>query len=181
MATQRSSKRQLQAAGETPSAVSDSLTLLDGPAAFEKHLQLILGEGGRQVHILSKNLDPALFSTESTCDLISRIARSHRQAEIFILVREAQDLVGIHHRLVALHQRLSSKIHLRRSLLEADPENKAYVIVDGRQLLFQHNDGDYEGFCNTDAGPESKALLEEFRGLWDRQSDEIKDLRPLML
>ena len=168
-------------AGETPSEVSASLTLLHGIEAFSRHLQQILANGARRVHILATRLDPLLFSCEEVCDLLSAIARRHRQAEIFILVRDTRDLAGSGHKLIELHRRLPSKVHLRKITTENDADNRAFVIVDGAQLLYQHSDGDFEGFCDTQAGPEAQALLEEFRELWSRQSEDIKDVRQLSL
>lgn len=166
---------------ETPSQSCETLTLLQGPKAFEKYLQLILKASHRRLHILSKNLDPFLFADEKTCNLISRLARRHPQIEIKIMVKETQLLIGQHHKLVSLYQRLPSKIALRKLLEEPNNVNQSYVIVDGRQLLLQHNDGDYDGFCNIDDAPQAKSLLEEFHHLWETQTAEITELRPLSL
>ena len=167
--------------GETPSEVSDSLTLLRGREAFSRHLQQILSSGRRQVHILTTRLDPLLFASNAVCDLLSAVARRHRLAEVFILVRDSRDLAGSGHRLIDLHRRVPSKVHLRHSLLENDTDTKAFVIVDGTQLLYQHNDVDFEGFCDTEAGPQARSLLEEFKEIWSRQSEEIKDVKQLSL
>ena len=166
---------------EIPSAVCETLTLIQGPLAFEKHLHKILATAERRLHILSKDLDPTLFSNEKTCSLISALARRHPSIEIKLLVKEPKALIGHRHRLAALHQRLPSKIELRHLLTEPNKADMGYVIVDGRQLLLQHGDGEYDGFCNTDAAAESRSLLDEFNELWGRQSGEIKELRPLSI
>lgn len=158
-----------------------TLTLLRGPAAFARHLQQILANGRRFVDILSTQLDPPLFADPDVCAQLSRLAREHRQAEIRVLVREPSALLGKRHALVALQSRLTSKIKIRH--LKIAPEDKAqgYVIVDQRQLLLQHRDGEFDGFCNTDTAPNAQALLEEFNQLWQRQAEEIPELRTLPL
>lgn len=166
---------------ETPSAHCDTLTLLQGPAVFAKYLQQMLASGRRYVDILSAQLDPQLFAHPDVCDQLSRLAREHRHAEIRILVKETSALLGKRHALIALQQRLTSKIKIRQLKVAPQNESQGYVIVDQRQLLLQHHDGEFDGFCNTDTAPQAKALLEEFNALWQRQADEIAELRPLSL
>ncbi|WP_439136279.1 hypothetical protein [Pseudomaricurvus sp.] len=168
-------------AREIPSEVCDSLTLLHGPEAFAKHLQQMLASGRRYVDILSQQLDHSLFANRAVCDALSALVRAHRQAEVRILVKDPKPLFGKHHALLALQKRLTSKIKIRQLKIEPQNENQGFVIVDQRQLLLQHHDGEFDGFSNTNAAPEAKALLEEFTLLWQRQSAEIAELRPLSL
>ncbi len=167
--------------GECPSETSSSLTLLQGAPAFTKHLQNILQLAHRQVCIFSYGLDNNLFACQATCRLLSQLARRHRQTEVLILIKSTSALIGRYHGLVELQQRLPSKIHLRQLSVEQDVDPRSYVIVDGRQLLLQHDDREFDGFCDTDAAPLAKTLLEEFRGLWERHSKDIVELRRLSL
>lgn len=159
----------------------DTLTLLHGPAAFIKHLHNMLASGRRYVDILSGQLDPRLFADAQVCEQLSRFAREHRYAEIRILIKDPSALLGKRHGLVVLQGRLSSKIKIRHLKAAPENDNQGYVIVDQRQLLLQHHEGEFDGFCNTDAAPRAKSLLEEFNLLWQRQADEIAELRPLAL
>ncbi|MBU3070488.1 hypothetical protein KOI40_11690 [Aestuariicella sp. G3-2] len=166
---------------EIPSQSCDTLTLLHGPEAFAKYLHRMLAGGRRYVDILSQQLDPILFADSEVCSALSALVRAHRQAEVRILVKDPKPLFGRHHALLALQKRLTSKIKIRKLNIQPQNENQGYVIVDQRQLLLQHHDGEFDGFSNTDAAPESKALLEEFNLLWQLQSSEIAELRPLSL
>lgn len=168
-------------ARETVSESCETLTLIHGPQIFVKYLKKILTGSHRRLHILTKNLDPILFSDDEVCSLISQLARRHPQVEIRIMVKETQALNTQHHKLVTLYQRLPSKIEMRKLLVQPDNENQEYVIVDGRQVLLQHEASHYDGFCNTDDAPQAKSLLEEFNQLWLSQTAEIKELRPLSL
>lgn len=168
-------------AREIPSESCESLTLLHGPEAFSKHLQQMLAGGRRYVDILTQQLDPLLFANADVCDALSALARTHRQAEIRILIKDPKPLLGKHHALLALQKRLTSKIKIRRLKIQPQNEHQGYVIVDQRQVLLQHHDGEFDGFCNTNAAPEAKAFLEEFTLLWQRQTVEIAELRPLSL
>ncbi len=166
---------------ERPSETCDTLTLLHGLEAFHKHLLNSLKQGRRQLDILTKELDPHLYGDELICESISALARNHPKASIRLLVKNPQPATQSRHRLIELHKRLSSKIQCRTTKTELKNEDRSYIIIDSTQVVLQHNDGDYDGFCNTDAKPEARALLEEFNWLWDRQSDVIAELRTLTL
>ncbi|GAB3107308.1 hypothetical protein G8770_06940 [Aestuariicella hydrocarbonica] len=166
---------------EIPSENCETLTLLQGPEAFAKHLQQMLTQGRRHVEILTQQLDPLLFANADVCAALSGLARAHRQAEVRILIKDPKPLFGRHHPLLALQKRLTSKVNIRRLTTPPHSEHQGYVIVDQRQLLLQHQEGEFQGFCNTDAAPEAKSLLEEFNTLWLRHAEEIVELRPLSL
>ncbi len=165
----------------TPSEVCDSLTLLHNAEAFRHYLQRLLSEAHREVDILSSHLDPWLLGQTDIADQISRLARQHRQARVRVLIQDPTPLFGSFHPLVRLFQRLPSKIELRKLLQAPRKEQQAYVVIDRRALLLQHQEGQYEGFCNTDAAPEAQSLLEEFDELWQRQSSPISEFRQLAL
>lgn len=167
--------------GEQASDVCDSLTLLNGPKAFVKHLINNLNATSRKVDILTQSLDRLLYGEETVCSAISKIARAHPQAHIRILIKDTRPAIEQHHRLIALQQRLTSKITIRQLKISPENESRGYVVCDSRSILLQHNDGEYDGFCNTNARPEAQALLEEFDLLWERQSNAIEELKDLRL
>lgn len=166
---------------ERPSETCDTLTLLHSLEAFRKHLLKNLRQGRRQLDILTRELDPRLYNDELICESISNLARNHPKASIRLLIKNPKSVIQSRHRLIELHKRLSSKIQCRMTNTEPKDEARAYAIIDGTQVLLQHSDGDYDGFCNTDAKPEARALLEEFNWLWERQSNVIDELRTLSL
>ncbi len=166
---------------ERTSESCDTLTLLHGPEAFVKHLQNALQNTRRDIDILTNDLDRQLFSHQAVCERLSQVARGHRQAKIRVLIKQPLSAIQGRHRFVALQQRLTSKIEFKA--LKHEPENnaRAYMVFDQRQVLLQHHDGDYDGFCNTDAPHEARSLLEEFNWLWSRQSHAIAELTSFSL
>lgn len=167
--------------GATPSSSCPSLVLLEGQSALALYLQTLLSAGRRTVDLFSDDLDPRLFASDEVAGAISQIARRHRQARVRLLVRDTSLLQGRHHPLVELQQRLCSRIDLRQCVLENDSERRNYVIVDGRQLWLLHQGGEYQGFCNSDAAAEAKALQEDFEQRWQQHSREITELRKLSI
>ncbi len=159
----------------------ETLTLLSGVTAFSKHLQLCAEQTLRTIDILSEDLDKQLFSNDRICDMFSKVARAHRQSRVRILVKKPLQLVQSYHQLVTLQQKLSSKIEIRALNGAPENHNRCYVIFDACSLLLQHEDGQYDGFCNTQAKLEARALLEEYELLWGRHSNAIEELRSLRL
>ena len=163
----------------TPSASCDTLTLLQGAETFVHYACECLREGRRDVTILSTSLPKALYGNDEFCAALSALARSHRQADIRILVLDPEPLVSGHHPLRRLQQRLPSKMNIRQAAMQGEHPQRGYMIVDRSCLLLQHDDGQFDGFCNSEARAEAASLLEEFNELWSRQSCEIAELRTL--
>ncbi len=157
------------------------LHLLHTLEDFQTHLLTLLKNTRQRLAILSNELDPLLFSRAEINDEMSRLARNHRQADIRILIKNAQTMVAQSHSLLQLHRRLPSKISIR--LLSFEPKNAdmAYVIADRRVVLMQNDQSAYEGFCNYKAQAEAKHFLEEFDYLWGNHSREDPQLRELSL
>ncbi|MYM62211.1 hypothetical protein [Pseudomaricurvus sp. HS19] len=165
----------------TPSESCDTLTLLQGPATFVHYACENLRAGHREVSIFSTSLNKALYGDEDFCSALSALARGHRLAEIRILVLDTEPLLSGRHPLLRLQQRLSSKVKIRQATLQPEHQQRGYMIVDRSSVLLQHDDGQFDGFCNTEARAEAASLLDEFREMWERQSTEISDLRTFTL
>lgn len=167
--------------GERASESCETLTLLSGVTAFSKHLLLCAKQTRRSIDILSADIDRQLFSSDRICSALSEVARAQRQSRIRILIKNPSSLVQSHHKLAALQQKLSSKIEIKALNIEPENSDRGYLIFDACSLLLQHEDGQYEGFCNTEAKLEARALLEEYEWLWGRHSNDIEELRVLRL
>lgn len=166
---------------ERQSELDDRLFLLEGAEAFTKHARQIVAQSSRKLAILSETLDPAIFDQKGFSDLVSRLARGDRNAMVRILVKDIQPLVEGGHALLSLARRLSSKIELRKLLIEPENATQAYLIGDRRGLLYKHDDREYQGFASYRAGPEANRLLTEFDNLWERHSELSPALRSLRI
>lgn len=163
-----------------PSSVSDQLLLLESCQDFRDQTALICARARRHIDVLSHNLDYPVFNHVDTVAAISRMARTHSQAQVRILVRDTRPLVENSHRLVRLAQRLPSKIQLRKLTEEPENTEMAFVLCDRDQLVYKNDDREYRGFVNYAAAPEVRTLQETFSRLWELARPDSK-LRVLSL
>lgn len=148
------------------SPTSPDLFLLDCSEDFHSFALKLLTQSRRNICILSKDLDPAIFNTEEFVDTISQIARNNRYAKVQILVKDTQALLENGHKLVKLAQRLPSKITIRTLTVEPDDKKMGFILCDAHGLLYKNDDSTYKGFANYSAAAEVKHFREIFDYIW---------------
>lgn len=156
----------------TPSQHSKTLFLLEGPADFQEHAQLLLDHTRRQLAILSRTLDASIYDTEVFVSTVSNLARSSRYAQIQILVKDTEPLIDRGHKLARLAQRLSSKITVRKLTLEPENGEMGFMLCDKAGLLYKNDEREYRGFADSQAAAEVKRLREIFDYLWQYAEPE---------
>lgn len=159
----------------------ETLHQLAEPADFAEHAQSIVENSRREVALMSATLDRGVYDRPEFAAALSQLARTERNARVRILVKDIQPLVERGHLLLTLARRLSSKVSIRKLTIEPPQADRAFLIGDRDRLLYQHEEGVYQGFANYQAGPEIKPLLLLFEDLWERQSEVSPDLRRLSL
>jgi hypothetical protein len=162
------------------SPASPALFLLDGLEDFKTQAIKLAAQARRRIVIFSRDLDAQVFAQAELVNALSTLARTHRQCEVFILLKKNTQKLDTSHALLRLSQRLSSKIHVRELTLEPDNTDMSYMLVDTTCVLYQNDDRNYKGFANYEAAPEVKRLLETFNYLWE-YGEPIAELQVLHL
>ncbi|WP_020209231.1 hypothetical protein [Gilvimarinus chinensis] len=126
----------------------------------------------RSLTILSHQLDPLVYDRDDTVALISGFCRQSRDMQVRILVRDSQALAERGHKLAKLHQRLPSKVQLRKLTLQPDNNQMGFVMADTGLLLFKNDDAYHHGFVNHRAFAEVRKLSEEFNRIWEHGDSE---------
>ena len=150
----------------TVSASSPDLWLLDGVEDFRQYALLLSQKTVRNIAILTQNLDAAIFAEQELVQALSAMARSNRQAQIQILIKDTKPAIASSHPLIRLAQRLSSKIILRKLVIEPDDQDMGFMLCDTWGLLYKNDDTVYKGFANLAALREVKQLREQFNYCW---------------
>jgi hypothetical protein len=163
---------------ERQSESAQELFLLEDAEAFAHHAKEIVAGARRELAILGERLDSTIYD-QPLAELISRLARADRNARVRILLKDIQPITERGHALLDLARRLSSKVEIRKLLIEPENETEAFLVADRLQVLYQHSDGDYTGFANYQAGPEAAKLLDTFDHLWERHGEISPALRRL--
>jgi hypothetical protein len=148
------------------SSVSNELFLLSSLHDFQEQSLKLLAQARRSIAILSCDLDAAVYGTNEFVQAISNFARSSRNAQVQILVKDTKPLVESGHKLAKLHQRLSSKILLRKLTVEPQNSEMGFLLCDTNTLLYKNDDANYKGFANFNAAVEVKHLRETFDYIW---------------
>ena len=148
------------------SSVSPDLFLIDSLSDFQSHALKLVSQSRRSIAILSHDLDAAIYARDEFVEAISSFARSSRNAHVQLLVKDTKPLVESGHKLAKLHQRLSSKILLRKLTVEPDNTDMSFMLCDTNALLYKNDDAFYKGFANYDAAVEVKRLSDTFNYIW---------------
>lgn len=134
----------------------------------------------RHLDIFSLSLRPDLFGDEQMLKIIADIARRNRNSRVRILLARAdKNLRG--HPLIALRNRLDSKIGLR---IINEPDHiprYGFMCADAECLLYFNDENQLSGFYNAEAKPEAKRLLIDFEQFWQSYSEEDPNLRRLFI
>ena len=149
------------------SSASPDLFLLDGLIDFQEHSVKLVAQARRAISILSHNLDAPIYADDAFVDVLSSFVRSSRNAQVQILVKDTKPLVEVGHKLAKLHQRLSSKILLRKLTVEPDDTDMGFMLCDTDALLYKNDDAFYKGFANSNAAVEVKRLRDTFDYIWE--------------
>lgn len=134
---------------------------------------LALTRQARQsLRIFTRDLDAALYSSEDYRDAVSALARQQPETHIRILIQDPTPAIKAGHRLIGLTQQLSSHIAMRRVGEDWADEPSAFLIADGRGLLWRTQGDRYEGIVDFRAGPRARELVTWFDRVWDNSQTD---------
>lgn len=127
----------------------------------------LVSRSRRQVWILCRCLEPEIYAQPRMVELLSNLARRHRDSEVRLLISDERPLRESRHALVELSQRLSSSIHIRVLGDEQSRELSEYFLLgDNEAIIVQqmHRDGSAWGGFNL--RPTVRAYRDQFDRLW---------------
>lgn len=147
---------------------TDGDITLETPDQLRLTVQRMVEQGRRSLWVASRHLDPAIFDNPAVVEPISRLARSSRHADIRILIQDSDPLRGTTHRLIALAQRLSSRVQVRRMGEQGRRSGaEAFLVADRQGFIHQPQALRYQAVANFHAPRQSKLLSEQFILSWD--------------
>ena len=154
------------------SSACKTLWLLEGACDFRTYSEQLVNQSHRSIAILTQALDASVYATPNFVQQISTFARSNRNAQVHILIKDTKPAIQTGHLLTRLAQRLTSKILVRKMTVEPNNKEMAFMLGDMDKLLFKNDDALYRGFFNSAAASEIKPLREEFNYLWQYAEPE---------
>ncbi len=155
------------AAARAPRA-ADLLPAEDRPTVEAARLAL-LADAQHLLAIHLPKLDSEHYASAEELAELRRIATSGRGARIRILLHDTGSALRDGHRLIALAQRLSSVIHIRRPVEEVDLANRAgWLINDAGGYLFLPEYDRQQGRAARHDRAGQMPLAQQFDEVWER-------------
>ncbi len=152
--------------------------LIEHDAQVPVLMDSLIGQARQRLWLYDRLLDHGLYDRQRLRDLISELARHHRNSEIRLLVHDDAPLVKRRHQLVELMRRLPSSISLRLVNDGYPPAEQPFVLVDREGVLYRHRFDRPEGFANFADGGRVRRLTDTFQQMWEnaRPSLELREL-----
>ena len=138
----------------------------------------LLFSAQNNVSIVSRQLDPLIYSKDDFIDNASEFIRRNKTAKVRILVHDTQSIVKNNHRVLTLSQRVSSKIEIRTICNDYEQFNQAFMVVDSMGYIVNQKADLYDAEVNFCDPEKSKELMETFNSIWElsQQDAEVRRL-----
>mgnify|MGYP001627785039 CR=1 FL=1 len=156
----------------------DQSWLIDADHQIPDLMDSLVGQARQRLWLYDRLLDHDLYDRQRLRDLLSWLARHHRNSEIRLLIHDDGPLVKRRHRLVDLLRRLPSAIDLRLVNTDYPPMEQPFLLVDREGVLVRHRFDRPEGFASFADSGRARLLAEDFQRMWDiaRPSMELREL-----
>lgn len=134
----------------------------------------LLSSAQNQICIISRHLDPTVFSKQGLIENASDFIRRSKTASIRILVHDTDPMVKNNHRILTLSQRVSSKIEIRTICNDYSQFNQSYVVADTSGYIHNLKGDLYDAEVNFNDPDKSKELMENFKNIWEQSQQEAE-------
>ena len=134
----------------------------------------LLSVAQNQISIVSRHLDPTVFSNREFIDHASEFIRRTKTSNIKVLVHNTQGIVKYNHRILTLSQRFSSKIELRTICNDYAQFNQSYLVADSVGYIHNLKADLYDAEVNFNDSERSNELMENFKSMWELSQQEAE-------
>jgi hypothetical protein len=134
---------------------------------------LMAQQAKRQICILGRDIDHALFDKQEFVDCISDLARRSPTTQVRILVHDTRLNQQNGHRLIPLAQHLTSSIHIHNTAKQHRDLQTTQLLVDDFAYLSCPRAAQYDGYANLYDRLEVRQLQQKFDELWQQSSPDI--------
>jgi len=158
--------------------VTNECIQIDSRKQNQDAILKLLASAQNQVSIISRHLDPTVFSNREFIDHASEFVRRSKTSNIKILVHDTQQIVKNNHRILTISQRVSSKIEIRTICNDYAQFNQSYLVADSVAYMHNIKADLYDAEVNFKDSDKSKELMETFTSIWElsQQDAEVRRL-----
>jgi len=152
---------------------------LDSSASQREAAVALVSQAQRSVDIFTRDLDKKIYDNRNFLDAVQNLV-VNQHGLIRILVKDSGNAVKYGHRLIALSQRLTSFIEIRKVVEDYREYNEAFLIADETGFVHRKHADRFEGIARFNAAKEAMNLLVFFNEVW-RHSAPDPNLRRIYL
>lgn len=134
----------------------------------------------RFLDIISRQLDPPIFSTPEFIEALRQLIIKKRQPRVRIIVFEPQTIVRNGHHLLDFAGRHTSIIEMRKASAEFHGYNEFLLVADETAYVHRNNASRYEGIANFNDRRQAKLYLDYFMIMWNHGTPD-QNLRPIKI
>jgi hypothetical protein len=126
----------------------------------------------RSLNIFSYDLDPLIYDNSEFVDAVKKLAISHSQSTVQIILQDSRKVIDNGHRLVELARRISSSVVIRKTPPELKNHAQAFLIADQTGLLYRSVGERFDGYVHFNDRFQCKHLLDFFAHTWEHSSPD---------
>ena len=126
--------------------------------------------------LFTRDLDARVFDNAEFERCIFDLARTHRNADIRIIVTDSTKAINQGHSLIRLAQRLTSSVLIHKPAREHSGELSTFMIVDDIGMLHRPRttSNSYDAVVNYKAPVRAGELNDYFNEIWERSTPDSR-------
>ena len=122
----------------------------------------------RELVLFSRDLEPLLYDRQEFISAVQALATRSRMSRIRVVCIDPGPSVRAGHRLIAVAQRFSSYIEVRRASRDHAERADTFLVADDEALLYRPLATRYEGYADMHAPLEARERLRAFEEIWQQ-------------
>lgn len=122
----------------------------------------------RDLALFSHDLEPLIYDTDDFVKSVQALAARSRMSRIRIVSIDPGASIRAGHRVIALAQRFSSYVEVRRASKDHALLAETFLVADEAAVLFRPIASRYEGYADLHAPLEARQSLKLFADIWEK-------------
>jgi len=122
----------------------------------------------RELVLFSHDLEPLLYDTEDFLKIVQALATRSRMSRIRIVCKDPGPSIRAGHRLIAMAQRFSSYMEVRRASRDHEQLTETFLVADEEAVLYRPLATAYDGYADTRSPMEARKFLRQFTEIWEK-------------
>lgn len=122
----------------------------------------------RELALFSHDLELLIYDRDDFVKVVQALATRSRMSRIRIVCIDPGASVRAGHRLIAVAQRFSSYMEVRRASKDHVQLPETFLVADEEAVLFRPIATRPEGYADTHAPLEARKFLKQFSDIWEK-------------